>query len=234
VKILYIEDDPEAREFVKKALEQHGLIVDVAESGEAGLEMALGGSHDLLILDVMLPGISGFEVLRRVRAAKIETPCLFLTAQGEVGHRVEGLNLGADDYLAKPFAFAELLARVRALGRRWLGHPDDGCLTVADLVLDIRAHRVERGGRRIDLTPKEFSLLEYLMENAGHVVSRTMITEKVWGYGFDAHNNVIDVHVNRLRGKVEREFGSKLIHTVKGIGYVIEDRSHAQGVAAEA
>jgi DNA-binding response OmpR family regulator len=233
VKILYIEDDPEAREFVKKALEQHGLVIDVADCGQTGLEMALAGGYDLLILDVILPDFSGFEVLRRVRAAGVKTPTLFLTAQGEVGHRVEGLNLGGDDYLAKPFAFAELLARVRALGRRWLGHPDDGCMTVADLVLDVRAHRVERAGRRLDLTPKEFALLEYLLQNSGYVVSRTMITEKVWGYGFDAHNNVIDVHVNRLRGKMDRGFGSKLIHTVKGIGYVIEDRGDSEAASAE-
>jgi DNA-binding response OmpR family regulator len=233
VKILYIEDDPEAREFVRKALEQHGLVVDVADCGQAGLEMALTGGHDLLILDVLLPDLSGFEVLRRARSAGIKTPTLFLTAQGEVTHRVEGLNLGGDDYLAKPFAFAELLARVRALGRRWLGHPDDGCLVVADLVLDLHARRVERSGRRLDLTPKEFALLEYLMQNSGHVVSRAMITEKVWGYGFDAHNNVIDVHVNRLRGKMDRGFESKLIHTVKGVGYVIEDRTTAEIEAAE-
>jgi DNA-binding response OmpR family regulator len=233
VKVLYIEDDPEARDFVKKALEQHGLIVDVADCGEKGLEMAITGSYDLLILDVLLPDLSGFEVLRRVRSAGVKTPTLFLTAQGEVTHRVEGLNLGGDDYLAKPFAFAELLARVRALGRRWLGHPDDGCIVVADLVLDVHARRVERAGRRLDLTPKEFALLEYLMQNSGQVVSRTMITEKVWGYGFDAHNNVIDVHVNRLRGKMDRGFGSKLIHTVKGVGYVIEYRSGAQTEAAE-
>jgi DNA-binding response OmpR family regulator len=209
------------------------LIVDVADCGEKGLEMAITGSYDLLILDVLLPDLSGFEVLRRVRSAGVKTPTLFLTAQGEVTHRVEGLNLGGDDYLAKPFAFAELLARVRALGRRWLGHPDDGCIVVADLVLDVHARRVERAGRRLDLTPKEFALLEYLMQNSGQVVSRTMITEKVWGYGFDAHNNVIDVHVNRLRGKMDRGFGSKLIHTVKGVGYVIEYRSGAQTEAAE-
>jgi DNA-binding response OmpR family regulator len=233
VKILYIEDDPEARDFVKKALEQHGLVVDVADCGQTGLAMALTGGYDLLILDVLLPDLSGFEVLRRVRSAGVKPPTLFLTAQGEVTHRVEGLNLGGDDYLAKPFAFAELLARVRALGRRWLGHPDDGCIVVADLVLDLHARRVERAGRRVDLTPKEFALLEYLMQNSGQVVSRTMITEKVWGYGFDAHNNVIDVHVNRLRGKMDREFESKLIHTVKGIGYVIEDRSDFEIDAVE-
>jgi DNA-binding response OmpR family regulator len=175
----------------------------------------------------MLPDLSGFELLRRLRALGVTTPALFLTAQGDVSHRIEGLNLGADDYLAKPFAFAELLARIRAIARRSLDRPPAERMELADLVVDVKAHRVERAGRRIDLTPKEFNLLAYLVQNAGHVVSRTMLVEKVWGWGFDAHNNVIDVHVNRLRKKVDREFGSKLIHTVKGIGYVAEDRGEA-------
>jgi DNA-binding response OmpR family regulator len=224
VKILYVEDDPEAREFVQKALCQHGHTADLAADGEQGLEMASTAAYDLLILDVMLPDFSGFELLRRLREAGVEPPCLFLTAQDEVSHRIEGLDLGADDYLAKPFAFAELMARIRAIARRSLGRPDDRRLQVADLVVDEDAHRVERANRRVDLTPKEFMLLVYLMGNAGHVVSRTMMTEQVWGYGFEPHNNVIDVHVNRLRRKVDRGFDRKLIHTVKGIGYVIEDR----------
>jgi len=172
----------------------------------------------------MLPDLSGFEVLRRLREQGVETPALFLTAQGDVSNRIEGLNLGADDYLAKPFAFAELLARIRAIGRRSLDRPPAERMEIADLVVDVKAHRVERAGRRVDLTPKEFNLLVYLVQNASQVVSRTMLVEKVWGYGFDAHNNVIDVHVNRLRKKVDRGFGTKLIHTVKGIGYVAEDR----------
>jgi DNA-binding response OmpR family regulator len=229
VKILYVEDDPEAREFVQKALAQHGCVVDLAESGAEGLERATDGGHDILVLDVMLPDLSGFELLRRLRALGVTTPALFLTAQGDVSHRIEGLNLGADDYLAKPFAFAELLARIRAIARRSLDRPPAERMELADLVVDVKAHRVERAGRRIDLTPKEFNLLAYLVQNAGHVVSRTMLVEKVWGWGFDAHNNVIDVHVNRLRKKVDREFGSKLIHTVKGIGYVAEDRGEAGG-----
>jgi DNA-binding response OmpR family regulator len=142
-----------------------------------------------------------------------------------VGQRIEGLNLGADDYLAKPFAIAELLARIRAVARRRRDEPEDGRLWVADLVVDVRRHAVERSGRRIQLTPKEFQLLEYLTRNAGHVVSRTMITEKVWGHGFDSYSNAIDVHVNHLRNKVDRGFDRKLLHTVKGIGYVLEDRS---------
>ncbi|HET6305321.1 MAG TPA: response regulator transcription factor [Myxococcota bacterium] len=231
MKILYVEDDPEAREFVQKALAQHGCVVDLAGSGAAGLERATEGAYDILVLDVMLPDLSGFEVLRRLRALGVATPALFLTAQGDVSHRIEGLNLGADDYLAKPFAFAELLARIRAIARRSLDRPPADRLELADLVVDVKAHRVERAGRRIDLTPKEFNLLAYLVQNAGHVVSRTMLVEKVWGWGFDAHNNVIDVHVNRLRKKVDRAFGVKLIHTVKGIGYVAEDRG--EDAAAE-
>ena len=224
MKILYVEDDPEAREFVQKALAQHGCVVDLAGSGAAGLERATEGAYDILVLDVMLPDLSGFEVLRRLREQGVETPALFLSAQGDVSNRIEGLNLGADDYLAKPFAFAELLARIRAIGRRSLDRPPAERMEIADLVVDVKAHRVERAGRRVDLTPKEFNLLTYLVQNAGQVVSRTMLVEKVWGYGFDAHNNVIDVHVNRLRKKVDRGFGTKLIHTVKGIGYVAEDR----------
>ena len=224
MRILYVEDDPEAREFVQKALAQHGYVVDLAEDGAVGLERATGETYDLLVLDVMLPDLSGFEVLRRLREQGVETPALFLTAQGDVSNRIEGLNLGADDYLAKPFAFAELLARIRAIGRRSLDRPPAERMEIADLVVDVKAHRVERAGRRVDLTPKEFNLLVYLVQNASQVVSRTMLVEKVWGYGFDAHNNVIDVHVNRLRKKVDRGFGTKLIHTVKGIGYVAEDR----------
>ena len=227
MKILCIEDDREAREFLRKALEQSGCVVDLAEGGERGLEMALCGDYDLLILDVMLPDIGGFEVLKRLRAAGLSVAVLCLTAQGEVSQRIRGLNLGADDYLAKPFALAELLARIRAISRRRLGAPPDGRLEVADLVLDTARHRVERAGQRIDLAPKEFALLEYLLQNAGHVVSRAMITEKVWGYGFDAHANVIDVHITRLRRKVDRGFEPKLIHTVKGVGYVVEDRGGA-------
>jgi two-component system copper resistance phosphate regulon response regulator CusR len=198
--------------------------VDLAAAAADGLAKALSGEHDLLVLDVRLPDRSGFELLAELRERGVRTPVLFLTAQGQVAHRIRGLDLGADDYLAKPFAFAELLARIRAIARRSLGHPADGRSCVADLVVDEAAHRVERAGRRIDLTPKEFTLLAYLVQNAGHVVSRTMITEKVWGYGFDAHDNVIDVHVNRLRKKVDRDFEPKLIHTVKGVGYVVEDR----------
>ncbi len=227
MKILYVEDDPTAREYIHKGLVEQGFVVDVAPDGRAGFERALTGAYDLVILDVMLPEIGGFDLLRELRKRRIDTPVLFLSARGEVGDRIEGLNLGADDYLVKPFAFAELTARIRAIARRRLGEPADGRLEVADLVLDVSRHAVERGGHAIDLTPKEFALLEYLMRNAGHVLSRTMITEKVWGYGFDTYSNLIDVHINHLRKKVDRDFEPKLIHTVKGVGYVLEDRSAA-------
>lgn len=225
MQVLYVEDDPEALSFVRRALEERGFGVTVAATGREGLEHAFKDTFDAIILDVNLPDLSGFDVLRRLRAARVDTPVLFLTAQGDVANRVAGLELGADDYLAKPFAFAELLARVQAITRRRpaAGAPEP--LVVADLRLDPRAHRVERAGRRIDLAPREFALLQYLMENAGHVISRTMLIEKVWGFGFESHTNVIDVHINRLRKKIDRDFDNPLIHTVKGIGYVVEDRA---------
>lgn len=229
LRILYVEDDPTAREYIHKGLAERGYTVEVAADGKEGLEKALRGPFDLLILDVMLPETSGFELLREVRNRQIDTPVLFLSARGEVADRIEGLNLGADDYLVKPFAFAELVARIQAVARRSLAEPDSGQLSIANLVLDLRRHAVERGGQAIELTPKEFSLLEYLMRNEGHAVSRGMITEKVWGYGFDSYSNLIDVHINHLRKKLDQEFEPKLIHTVKGVGYVLEDRSPAVG-----
>jgi DNA-binding response OmpR family regulator len=232
MKILYVEDDPIAREYIEKGLREHGFVVDAAADGQTGLERARGGHYDLLLLDVMLPERDGFDLLRELRSEGIETPVLFLSARGEVGDRVKGLNLGADDYLPKPFAFAELLARVRAVSRRRLGEPTSGVLRLADLELDVRRHLVERAGRRIELTPKEFMLLEYLLRHAGHVVSRTMITEKVWGYGFETYSNLIDVHMNHLRRKIDREFEPKLLHTVKGVGYVLDERTPRADVGA--
>jgi len=224
MKILYVEDDPEAQAFVARALRESGFVVDTAGDGVAGLELAIGGAYDVLILDVKLPGIDGFELLRRLRRSGVEVPVLFLTAHGEVSDRIQGLELGADDYLAKPFALGELLARVRALARRHLRQPKDAVLTVGDLVVDVDRHHVERAGKRIQLTPKEFQLLEYLALNAGYVVSRSMIAEKIWGHGFESYSNAIDVHVNNLRKKVDRGGGRKLIHTMKGLGYVLEER----------
>jgi two-component system copper resistance phosphate regulon response regulator CusR len=224
MKILYVEDDPEAQAFVSRALRESGFVVDTAGDGPAGLELAATGAYDVVILDVKLPGMSGFDVLRRLRRAGSDAPVLFLTAQGDVTDRIEGLELGADDYLAKPFALAELVARLRAIARRQLRNAKDGVLRVGDLVVDTERHHVERGGRRIQLTPKEFQLLEYLASNAGYVVSRSMIAEKIWGYGLESYSNAIDVHVNNLRKKVDRASGRKLIHTAKGLGYVLEER----------
>jgi two-component system OmpR family response regulator len=183
VNVLYVEDDLEAQVFVSRALRENGFVVDTASDGERGLERALGASYDVVILDLRLPETDGFEVLRRMRAAGVTAPVLFLTAHADVTKRIEGLNLGADDYLGKPFAFAELLARVRALARRQRDESSGSRLQVADLVLDSERHSVTRAGQRVHLTPKEFQLLEYLMRNTGFVASRTMIAEKVWGYG---------------------------------------------------
>jgi DNA-binding response OmpR family regulator len=228
MKILYVEDDPGAREYIQKGLEENGFVADLACDGEEGFSLASSGAYDLLILDVMLPGRSGLDLLRDLRERGQETPVLFLSARGEASDRIKGLNLGADDYLSKPFAFAELLARVRAIARRRLGEPLDGRIEVEDLVLDTQRHTVERAGRLIDLTPKEFTLLEYLMRNAEQVVSRAMITEKVWGYSFDSYSNLIDVHINHLRKKMDRGFGLKLIHTVKGVGYFMGRRETSE------
>jgi two-component system copper resistance phosphate regulon response regulator CusR len=228
MKILYVEDDPEAQVFVSRALRESGFVIDTAGDGETGFELASGGAYDVLILDVKLPGMSGFELLRRLRRAGVNVPVLFLTAQGEVADRIEGLELGADDYLGKPFALAELLARLRAVARRHLRQAKDGVMRVGDLVVDSERHYVERGGKRIQLTPKEFQLLEYLALNSGYVLSRSMIAEKIWGHGFESYSNAIDVHVNNLRKKVDRGSAGKLIHTVKGLGYVLEERPDAE------
>ena len=224
MKILYVEDDPEAQAFVARALRESGFVVDTASDGLTGFELGAAGVYDVLILDVNLPGIDGFELLRRLRRARVDVPVLFLTAHGEVSDRIQGLELGADDYLAKPFALGELLARLRAVVRRHLRQPKDGVLEVGDLVVDVDRHHVERAGKRIQLTPKEFQLLEYLALNAGYVVSRSMIAEKIWGHGFESYSNAIDVHVNNLRKKIDRGDSRKLIHTMKGLGYVLEAR----------
>lgn len=224
MKILFVEDDPTAREYIEKGLREHGHVVDVAADGNRGLELALSCAYDLLILDVMLPEIDGFELLREVRNAGMETPALFLSARDQVNDRVHGLNLGADDYLTKPFAFAELLARIQAVARRRMAEPKDGVRRTADLELDVQRHKVTRAGEPIELTLKEFTLLEYLITHQGHVLSRTMIIEKVWGASFDTFSNVIDVHINHLRQKIDKGNTTKLIHTVKGVGYVLEER----------
>jgi DNA-binding response OmpR family regulator len=227
MKVLYVEDDAEARELIARFLGEAGLSVETARDGRMGLERATSRAYDVLVLDVKLPGLDGFEMIRRIRAAGVTTPVLCLTALGEVASRVRGLELGADDYLAKPFALAELLARIRALVRR-RERPLASRMQVADLTIDVSAHQVRRGGKPIALTPREFDLLAYLVRNEGAVVSRQMIVERVWGEGFDSYSNAIDVHVNNLRNKVDKPFALRLIHTVKGVGYVVEDRSGAE------
>ena len=223
MRLLYVEDDLEAQSYVRSALEETGIEVEVAGDGRLGLAKALDGNYDVAVFDVKLPELSGFEIVRHLRAARVETPVLFLTAQSDVSNRIEGLNLGGDDYLSKPFAFAELVARIHAITRR--RNVRETVLKSANLSLDPERRAVYRDELRIELTPKEFKLLEYLMRNAGSVVSRGMITEKVWGYGFESYSNSIDVHVNHLRHKVDRNYRPKLIHTVKGVGYILEDRS---------
>ena len=223
MRLLYVEDDLESQSYVRGVLEEAGIEVDVAGDGRLGLTKALEGDYDVAVFDVMLPEISGLEMIKHLRAARIETPVLFLTAQGEVSHRIEGLNLGADDYLSKPFAIAELIARIHAISRR--RNVRETILRTANLSVDPDRRAVYRDELRIELTPKEFKLLEYLMRNAGSVVSRAMITEKVWGYGFESYSNSIDVHVNHLRHKVDRNYDPRLIYTVKGVGYILEDRT---------
>jgi two-component system copper resistance phosphate regulon response regulator CusR len=224
VRLLYIEDDPAAQQYIFKGLGEHGFLVEVVSDGASGTERATHGAYDLIILDVMLPDMEGFDVLRTLRQAGLTTPVLFLSARSAVGDRVRGLELGADDYLPKPFAFAELLARIRAIARRRLGEPEDGRLAMGDLILDLNRRTVERATRRVDLSPKQFALLEYLLRHRGHVVSRAMITENVWGWGFESFSNLIDVHINRLRKKIDYGYPTRLIHTVKGAGYILEER----------
>ncbi|MBW2013782.1 MAG: response regulator transcription factor [Deltaproteobacteria bacterium] len=222
MRILVVEDDKGTARFIKKGLSEEGFVADVVSGGEEGLFMATTEIYDLIILDVMLPVINGFEVLRAVRKKGVSTPVLFLTAKDEKEDIIHGLDLGADDYLVKPFAFAELLARVRAVLRR--GQPGEPIekLVVGDLVLDRVARQARREDKIIELTAKEFQLLEYMMRNTGQILTKTMILDRVWGYDFDTQSNIIQVHVNRLRAKVDKDFSTKLIHTVRGIGYVIK------------
>lgn len=221
MRILLVEDDRKVASFIRKGLTEEGYAVDVAHDGEAGLFMGLDRLHDVIVLDVMLPGKPGFQVLRELRQAKVITPVLLLTARDAVEDKVQGLDAGADDYLTKPFAFAELLARVRALLRRGKA-AQAPALQVADLILDPAARTVKRGGGTIPLTNREFALLEYFLRNPGRVLTRTMIAEHVWDYSFDAGTNVIDVYVNYLRKKVDAGREPKLIHTVRGVGYVLK------------
>ena len=221
MKILVVEDEKKTATYLRRGLTENGFTVDVAEHGEEGLLQARTAAYDLVILDVMLPERDGWSVLSELRRAGQQTPVLFLTARDAVADRVKGLELGSDDYLVKPFAFSELLARVRSILRRGPARQAE-ILHIADMELDPLRHRAMRAGRRLDLTPKEFALLWLLARRAGEVLSRTLIAEQVWDMNFDGGTNVVDVHVRRLRSKVDDPFDRKLIHTVRGAGYVLD------------
>ena len=222
MKVLVIEDDADAAAFVRGVLSEAGHFVDVCGDGESGLKQARGGEYDALVVDRMLPGLDGIRLVKGYRDAGGRAPALFLSALGEVDHRVEGLQAGGDDYLTKPYAPSELVARVEALGRRATGDIPTTKLTVGGLEMDLLGRTVHRDGQKIDLQPREFRLLEFLMRHAGQVVTRTMLLEKVWDYHFDPQTNVIDVHVSRLRGKIDKDFDRPLLHTVRGAGYRLE------------
>ncbi|NPT42753.1 heavy metal response regulator transcription factor [Paraburkholderia sp. 1N] len=220
MRILVIEDELKTAAYLKKGLEESGYAVDVANDGPQGLILALEEEYDVIVLDVMLPGMDGWTIVKTLRSTRT-TPVLFLTARDDVDDRVRGLELGADDYLVKPFAFVELLARVRTLARR--GPPRESeLIKVGDLEMDVNRRRVKRGGTRIDLTPREFSLLQLLARRQGEVLSRTQIASYVWDMNFDSDTNVVEVAIRRLRTKIDDNFPVKLIHTVRGVGYVLE------------
>jgi two-component system OmpR family response regulator len=221
MRALIIEDDQTIADFVSRGLKEAGFAVDHAKDGEEGLALALDASYDVAIVDLMLPKRDGLSIIDELRRRGRSTPVLILSARRSVDDRVHGLQAGGDDYLTKPFAFAELLARVQALVRRASRTPEPTTLTVEDLVLDLLSRRVTRAGAVVDLRPREFALLEYLMRNTGKVVSKTMILSHVWEYSFDPQTNIVDVLVSRLRDKVDRPFETKLIHTVRGVGYVL-------------
>jgi two-component system copper resistance phosphate regulon response regulator CusR len=221
MKILIVEDEKKTGDYLKQGLSEAGFVVDLARDGRDGMHLALSEDYDLVVLDVMLPGLDGWQVVQEIRRAGRDMPVLFLTARDEIEDRVKGLELGADDYLVKPFAFSELLARVRTLLRRGKAKELEA-LKAADLELDLLRRRVTRSGKRIDLTAKEFALLELLLRRQGEVLPRSLIASQVWDMNFDSDTNVIEVAVRRLRAKIDDEFEPKLIHTIRGMGYVLE------------
>ena len=223
MRILVIEDDKVAAEYVRKGLTEAGHVIDIANDGDLGLEMARASNYDVLVIDRMLPKMNGLDILKDLRASKNSTPVLILSALGEVDHRVEGLRAGGDDYLAKPYSFTELLARIEAIGRR--SDPSGGVvnLKVGKLEMNLLSRTVKREGEKILLQPREFRLLECLMRNSGRVVTRTMLLEKVWDYHFDPQTNVIDVHISRLRSKIDKDFSVPLLHTIRGAGYCLQE-----------
>jgi two-component system, OmpR family, response regulator len=222
MRVLVVEDEKKTASFIRKALQAEGFAVDVCHNGDDALASALTTPFDGIVLDIMLPGRDGLGVLRQLRERRNTTPVLLLSARGEVNERVEGLNAGADDYLPKPFALVELVARVRALGRRG-GEPKSTVLRVADLTLDTVSRQARRGGGAFELTAREYRLLEFLMRSAGRICGRMAILEKVWDYSFDPGTNLVDVYIRRLREKVDAGFEPKLLHTVRGVGYVIKE-----------
>ena len=223
MRLLIIEDDRDSADYLVKAFREVGHIADQAFDGEEGLSLAANGDYDVLIVDRMLPKLDGLAVIGTLRAKGIETPALILSALGQVDDRVKGLRAGGDDYLPKPYSFTELLARTEVLARRRGGRSEETVLRVADLELDRLSHQVRRGSGEVSLQPREFRLLEYLMQHAGQVVTRTMLLENVWDYHFDPQTNVIDVHISRLRSKIDKGFSQPLLHTVRGAGYMIRD-----------
>jgi two-component system, OmpR family, response regulator len=224
MRILVIEDDKDAASWLVKGLKESGHVVDLANDGEQGLAMASDGVFDVLIVDRMLPKLDGLAVIKSLRGTENKVPILVLSALSDVDERVKGLRAGGDDYLAKPYSFAELLARVEGLGARKLLDPKEAKLRAMDLEMDLLTRTVSRGGKPIVLQPREFKLLEFLVRNAGHIVTRTMLLENVWDYHFDPQTNVIDVHVSRLRGKLDKGFAQPLLQTVRGAGYMIRAR----------
>jgi two-component system OmpR family response regulator len=225
MRILIIEDDAETATYLINGLQQSGHVVDHAEDGPLGLSLATGAGYDAMVVDRMLPGIDGLALVKRIRAIDVKTPVLFLTALGNIDDRVTGLEAGGDDYLVKPFAFTELMARLNALARRPPLTEFTRVLKVADLELDLMQRQVRRGGKNIDVQPREFRLLQYLMSHAGRVVTRTMLLENVWEFNFDPKTKIVETHISRLRAKVDRDTDHQLIHTVRGAGYVIRPPS---------
>jgi len=222
MRILIIEDEKKVASFIKKGLEEEYFVADIAGDGKEGLKLAISEEYDIIIMDIMLPYMDGITLIKEIRRREISTPVLMLTVNDSVKDKVEGLDAGADDYLTKPFAFEELIARLRALLRR-NENSKTSKLTVANLVLDLQSHRVFRNNQEIILTPKEYSILEYLMRNSKKVISRTKLIEHVYDYHFDTETNIIDVYINKVRSKIDTNFEKPLIHTIRGIGYVIKD-----------
>ncbi|HWB45691.1 MAG TPA: response regulator transcription factor [Hyphomicrobiaceae bacterium] len=223
MRVLVIEDDRETAQFLQRSLRESGHAADLASDGESGLSMARHGRYDIIIVDRMLPRLDGLSVVQELRGSGMRTPVLILSALGEVDDRVKGLRAGGDDYLTKPYAYTELLARIEALARRPAPEEQETRYTVGDLVLDRLSHKVTRAGEPVLLQPREYRLLEYLMKHAGQVVTRTMLLENVWDYHFDPQTNVIDVHISRLRSKIDKGFAKPLLHTVRGAGYMVRD-----------